>query len=123
MDPPDIIIMYCAKSDLFELIFGRFDPPSGRDDSPDLWGLLLSHRPSFGFSPSASEALFDVSLIAPIGDGAVLRRGDLHPIKPARRRHVIVDKHEPHSHAQSARLDAREMGPRGAVREACPSPS
>ena len=82
---------------------------------PICGGLLSSHRPSFGFSPSASEALFDASLIAPIGDGAVLRRGDLHRIKAARRRHDIVGKPEPHSHARSARLDAREIGPRFAT--------
>ena len=58
-----------------------------------------------------SEALFDASLIAPIGDGAVLRRGDLHPIKVARRRHDIVGKPDTQSHARSARPDAREMGP------------
>ena len=72
----------------------------------------MSHRPSFCFSPSASDALFDASLFAPIGDGAVLRRGDLQRMKAARRKHDIVGKPEPHSHARSARLDAREIVPR-----------
>ena len=88
-----------------------------RDDSPDM-GLLLGHRPTFGISPSASGALFvekHASLSAPIGDGAVLRRGDLHPIKPARRRQDIVGKPEPQSHARNARPDAREMVPRFAT--------
>ena len=88
-----------------------------RDDSPDM-GLLLSHRPTFGISPSASGALFvekHASLSAPIGDGAVLRRGDLHPIKPARRRQDIVGKPDPQSHARNARPDAREMVPRFAT--------
>ena len=80
-----------------------------------MWGILLSHRPSFGFSPSASDALFDASLFAPIGDGAVLRRGDLQRMKAARRKHDIVGKPEPQSHARSARLDAREIGPRFAT--------
>ena len=75
----------------------------------------MSHRPTFGFSPSASEALFDASLIAPIGDGAVLRRGDLLPIKVARYKHNIVGKPDPQSHARSARPDAREMEPRFAT--------
>ena len=88
-----------------------------RDDSPDM-GLLLSHRPTFGISPSASGALFvekHASLSAPIGDGAVLRRGDLHPIKAARRRQDIVGKPEPQSPARNARPDAREMVPRFAT--------
>ena len=84
-------------------------PP--RDDSPDM-GLLLSHRPTFGISPSASGALFvekHASLSAPIGDGAVLRRGYLHPIKAESPRNDALGKPDPHSHARSARPDACDV--------------
>ena len=54
----------------------------------------------------------NASLIAPTGDGAVRRRGDLHPIKAARYKHNIVGKPDTESHARSVRPDARERAPR-----------
>ena len=41
----------------FKLIFGARNHPSDVM-TPRSTGILLSHRPPFGFSPSASEALF-----------------------------------------------------------------
>ena len=46
------------------------------------------------------------------GDGAVLRRGDLHPIRAKSSQHGTACKHEPHSYARSAMLDARLVTPR-----------
>ena len=49
--------------------------------------------------------------MAPIGDRAVLRRGNIYPNCADSREHDTVGKHEQHSHTRNARLDAREMFP------------
>ena len=46
-----------SKNGLFELIFGARNRPSCVM-TPRSTGILLSHRPPFGFFPSASKALF-----------------------------------------------------------------
>ena len=74
-------------------------PALGHDDSSH-GGLLLSYRPLLKS---------DASLITPIGDGAVLRRGYLHPIKAESPRNDALGKPDPHSHARSARPDACDV--------------